>query len=90
MTRTSSPDWVDAASKLVQPGLIARLVRSSMRAGWQRGVVEGSPAWTVAGGLALLAYMAGRAWTKETDVIFSEQLLPGQVIRIAHDAAPLP
>lgn len=61
-----------------------------MREGWRRGVVDGSPAWTALGGLALLGYLAGRAWHREAEVVFSEKLAPGQVLRIAHEAAPLP
>jgi hypothetical protein len=60
-----------------------------MRQGWRRGVLDGSPLWTAVGGLALLAFMAGRAWHKEEEVVFSEQLAPGQTIRITHEADPL-
>jgi hypothetical protein len=70
--------------------LTGRLVRSLMRQGWRRGVVDGSPAWTAIGGLALLGYLAGRAWKREEDVVFSERLAPGETIRITHDARPLP
>jgi hypothetical protein len=48
----------------------------------------GSPAWTGLGGLALLAYLAGKAWHKEADVVFSEKLAPGQTLRITHEARP--
>lgn len=67
----------------------AGLVRRLMRLGWRRGVVEGSSAWTAVGGLALLAFLAGRAWHKEEDVVFSEKLGPGESIRITHEARPL-
>jgi hypothetical protein len=60
-----------------------------MRLGWRRGVVGGSPAWTAVGGLALLGYLAGRAWKHEEDVVFSEKLMPGATIRITHEAVPL-
>lgn len=52
-------------------------------------MVGGSPAWTAVGGAALVAYLAGRAWHKEEDVVFSEKLLPGQSISITHEAQPL-
>ena len=66
-----------------------RVVRSLMRQGWRRGVVGGSPAWTAVGGIALLGYLAGRAWRREEDVVFSERLAPGETIRITHEARPL-
>jgi hypothetical protein len=66
----------------------SRLVRQAMRLGWRRGVMGGSPAWTALGGLALLGYLAGRAWHKEADVVFSEKLHPGQTLRITNEARP--
>lgn len=71
-------------------GAGARLVRYLLRQGWRRGVVGGSRAWTVACGLGVLAYLAGRAWHKEPEVVFSEKLTPGEIIRITHEAVPLP
>ena len=68
--------------------MVARLIRRLMREGWRRGVVGDSPTWTALGGLALLAYLAGRAWKREEEVVFSEKLLPGQSIRIVHEAQP--
>lgn len=67
---------------------MSTLVRRVMKEGWRRGVVGGSPVWTAAGGLALLGYLAGRAWKKEADVVYSEKLAPGQAIRIVHEAQP--
>lgn len=67
---------------------VSSLVRRLIREGWRRGVVGGSPLWTAAGGLALLGYLAGRAWHKDADVVFSEKLQPGQAIRIVHEAQP--
>jgi hypothetical protein len=64
-------------------------LRRLMRLGWRRGVIEGSPGWTAIGGLALLAFLAGRAWHQEADVVFSEKLRPGESIRITHEAPPL-
>jgi hypothetical protein len=69
--------------------VVATLVRRLIREGWRRGVVGGSPVWTAAGGLALLGYLAGRAWKKEPDVVFSEKLEPGQSIRIVHESQSL-
>ncbi len=67
-------------------GPAQRLVRAAMRQGWRRGVVGGSPAWTAFGGLALLGYLTGRALRREADVVFSEELFPGESIRITHEA----
>ena len=59
-----------------------------MKAGFRRGVVGGSTAWTAAGGLALIGYLAGRAWHKEPEVVFSEKLAPGQTLQITNEARP--
>jgi hypothetical protein len=67
----------------------ATVLRRLMRVGWRRGVVDGSSGWTALGGLALLAYLAGWAWHREEDVVFSELLGPGESIRITHEARPL-
>lgn len=64
------------------------LFRMGMRRGWNRGVVEGSRAWTVIGGLALIGYLAGRVLRREPEVVFSKKLEPGQSLRITHEAVP--
>ena len=61
-----------------------------MRQGLRRGVMGGNQAWTAVGGLALLGYLAGRAWQKPEKVVFSEKLPRGASIRITHEANPLP
>jgi hypothetical protein len=65
-----------------------RLVRHLMRQSWRRGVMGGSPAWTALGGLAVIGYLGGRALRRESEVVFSEQLLPGESIRITHEDRP--
>lgn len=65
-----------------------RAVRAVMRQGWRRGVLGGSPVWTAVGGMALLGYLGGRALRREAEVVFSEELAPGQSIRITHEARP--
>ena len=65
-----------------------RVVRALMRQSWRRGVVGGSPAWTALGGLALVGYLGGRALRREADVVFSEELAPGESIRITHESRP--
>lgn len=64
-----------------------RLLRSLMRRGLRRGVFEGSRTWTGIGGVALFAYLAGRALRRDVDVVFSEELRPGEIMRIVHEAA---
>lgn len=70
-------------------GITARAVRYLIRQGWRRGVVGGSPAWTAVCGLGILGYLAGRAWHREPDVVFSEKLVPGEVFRISLEESPL-
>ena len=77
------------AAASAQLGLVARLVRRMIREGWRRGVLGGSPTWTVAGGLAFLGYLAGRAWARDTEVIFTERLVPGQGFEILHEQSSL-
>jgi hypothetical protein len=78
------------AAASAELGLVARLVRRMMRESWRRGIVGGSPTWTVAGGLALLGYLAGRGWERQAEVIFSEPLQPGQTFQITHEHVSLP
>ena len=68
----------------------AGIVRYLMRQGWRRGIVGGNPVWTAVCGLGVLGYLAGRAWHREPEVVFSEKLAPGEIIRITHEASPLP
>lgn len=77
------------ASEAAGVGITARAVRYLIRQGWRRGVVGGSPAWTAVCGLGILGYLAGRAWHREPDVVFSEKLVPGEVFRISLEESPL-
>lgn len=65
-----------------------RATRALMRQAWRRGVLGGSSAWTAIGGLAVVGYLGGRALRRQADVVFSEELAPGQSIRITHEARP--
>lgn len=56
-----------------------------LRQAWRRGVLGGSPAWTVLGGVGVIAYLARRVGKREADIVFSEQLAPGESIRITHE-----
>ncbi|HET6963800.1 MAG TPA: hypothetical protein VFH58_03445 [Acidimicrobiales bacterium] len=78
------------AGEAARLSVSARAIRYLMRQGWRRGVVGGSPVWTAVCGLGLLGYLAGRAWHREPEVVFSEKLAPGEIIRITHEASPLP
>ncbi len=60
------------------------LVRAGMRHGWRRGVVGGSRAWTVVGGVALLGYLGGRALTRREEVLWSGEVAPGQILTVQH------
>lgn len=62
------------------------LLRYLMRTGWQRGVRGGERAWVIVGGAALLAHLARKAAKRETDVVFSEKLGPGESVRITHES----
>jgi len=61
------------------------LVRMGLRQAWRRGVLGGNRGWIVVGGVALLGHLAGRGRRRPPDVVFSEELPPGQVLRIAHE-----
>jgi hypothetical protein len=71
---------------------VRRLLRSAlrygMRRGFDRGLMDGNRAWVVIGGMALLGHLAGRAMHRQPEVVFSEKLLPGQSLRITHEARP--
>jgi hypothetical protein len=73
----------DGAAKVT---LVQRLVRVLLRQGWKKGVVGGNPAWTALGGVALIGYLAGRVLKRDPDVVFLEQIRPGESIRITHEA----
>lgn len=68
--------------------MIDRLIRAALRRGWQRGVLDGSPAWIVVAAAALLAFLGRRALRREPEVVFSEKLPPGRSLRITHDPLP--
>jgi hypothetical protein len=60
-------------------------VRQGLRQGWRRGVLGDNRAFLVIGGVALLGHLAGRTFTGEPEVVFSEKLLPGETFRITHE-----
>lgn len=66
--------------------LVRAAIRFGLRRGWSRGVVDGNRAWVVAGGVAVLGYLADRYLRREPEVVFSEKLRPGESLRITHEA----
>jgi hypothetical protein len=47
---------------------------------------EGNRLWLVVGGIALLARLGRRAMHREAEVVFSEELRPGDSFRVTHEA----
>ena len=64
--------------------LLRIALRAGLRNGWRRGVLQGNRAWTVVGGLALVGHLAGRAVPRREEIVFREQLAPGETFRITH------
>lgn len=62
-----------------------RLFRAGMRLGWRRGVLGGSSAWVVIGGLAAVGHLARRALVRSEDVVWSGELSPGQTLTVHHE-----
>lgn len=77
------------ASTAARVSITSRVLRYLIRQGWRRGIAGGSPAWTAICGLGLLGYLAGRAWHREPEVVFSEKLALGEVLRISLEEPPL-
>lgn len=65
--------------------LLRRFFRWAMRQAWRRGVTSGSRTWTLAGGAALLGWLATKTLHREAEVVFSEKLAPGESIRVFHE-----
>jgi hypothetical protein len=59
-------------------------IRAGLRRGWRLGVLEGNRTWIVLGGAALVGHLAGRVLGREEEIIFREQLHPGESFRITH------
>jgi len=68
--------------------LLMSLFRQGMRQGWQRGVLGDSRAFLIVGAMALLAHLAGRAMSRQVEVVFSEPLRPGEAFRVFHEPRP--
>lgn len=72
--------------------MIATLWRSAlrrgMRYGFDRGVLGGNPFWLVLGAAALLAHLAGRAMPRQPELIFVDDLEPGEELQITTGRRP--
>lgn len=62
-----------------------RLLRAGMRQAWRRGILEGSRAWIVVGGVSLVGHLALKALKRNDEVIWSGELTPGQVLTVTHE-----
>lgn len=65
--------------------LADRGLRLLMRQAWRRGVVGSNPVWAAVGGAAVLGYLTRKALRREPDVVFREDLAPGESIRVTHE-----
>jgi len=63
--------------------LLARLFRKLSDAGWSRGA-KGSGIWMAAAFVIAGLRFIGRLGSRKRDVVFSQELLPGEVVRVAH------
>jgi hypothetical protein len=61
------------------------LVRVALRNGWRRGVLQGSRPWMIAGGVAAAYRLVRRLATRREQVVYREELLPGESLVIAHE-----
>ena len=66
--------------------LVDRAIRIGIRRGWDRGVGDGSRVWVLIGGAALLARLARRALRREPEIVFSQEIKPGESFRVIHEA----
>ena len=64
--------------------LLSAAVRYAMRQGWSRGVLDGQRGWIVVGGIAVVSHLAGRAFGRDVDVVFSESIAPGESFVVSH------
>ena len=65
--------------------LLTWALRAGMRKGWQRGIRDGNSTWLVVGGAALVGHLGRKHLRREEEVVFSEQLKPGETFRIVHE-----
>jgi len=63
--------------------VIARLFRKLSDAGWSRGA-KGNGIWMAVAFVVAGLRFIGRLGARKRDVVFSQELLPGEVVRVAH------
>jgi hypothetical protein len=64
------------------------VVRWLLRRGVRRGVLGGSRPWTVVAVVAGSIHLFGRLWGKTPQVVYREELEPGQTIVVSHEREP--
>lgn len=63
------------------------LLGQGLRKGLRRGLLGGERTWLVLGAAALLAKLAARAWAREPEVVFTEELRAGERLVVTHHRA---
>lgn len=56
-----------------------------LRHGFRKGVLGGNRRWLVVGGAALGVRVLGRLARREPEVVYCEELSPGEALVVAHD-----
>jgi len=65
--------------------LVDRAIRVGIRRGWDRGLGEGNRVWLILGAVALLARLGSRALRREPEIVFSQQISPGESFQVVHE-----
>lgn len=56
-----------------------------LRNGFRKGVLGGSRRWLIVGGAALGVRVLGKLARREPEVVYCEELSPGEALVIAHE-----
>lgn len=64
------------------------LLRLLMRQGLHRGLLGGSRAWVIIGGIGVLGHLARKGLTRDEDILWSGEVAPGQVVTVRHEPDP--
>lgn len=57
---------------------MSKVLTRLIRIGFTRGVLRGQPAWMAFGGVALVVHLTRKAFARKTDVVFLEEVEPGE------------
>lgn len=60
------------------------MIRYLSRVGFRRGLLGGSRAWTSVGVVAFALRALGRMAAREPEVVYREELQPGQTLVVSH------